>query len=104
VEFAKRNNVVLVLKGHGTIVTDGQQLSVNQTGNSGMATGGCGDVLTGLIASLLAQKLPAFEAARLGVHVHGMAGDLAAEELSKPGLIASDLLRRIGRAWCEMGV
>ncbi len=104
VEFAQRNNVILVLKGHGTIVTDGKRLSVNQTGNSGLATAGTGDVLTGIIAALLAQQIPAFEAARLGAHVHGIAGDVAAEELSKPGMIASDLLRRIGRAWCEMGV
>lgn len=104
VEFAQRYNVVLVLKGHHTIVTDGQRLSVNQTGNSGMATGGTGDVLTGVITALLAQKLSPFEAARLGVHVHGIAGDLAAEELSKPGMIASDLLRSLGRAWCEMGL
>lgn len=103
VEYARRNNVILVLKGHGTIVTDGQRLSVNSTGNSGLATGGTGDVLTGIIAALLAQQISAFEAARLGVHLHGVAGDIAAEELSKPGMIASDLLNRIGRAWCEMG-
>jgi ADP-dependent NAD(P)H-hydrate dehydratase len=102
IDFARRNNVILVLKGPGTIVTDGARLSVNDTGNSGLATGGTGDVLTGVIAALLAQ-LPAFEAARLGVHVHGLAGDLAAEERSKPGMIASDLLTRVGRAWCEMG-
>lgn len=104
VEFARRNEVVLVLKGHQTIITDGKRLAINQTGNSGLATGGTGDVLTGLITGLLAQGMTAFEAAQLGSHVHGLAGDLAAEELSKPGMIASDLLRRIGRAWCEMGV
>jgi ADP-dependent NAD(P)H-hydrate dehydratase len=104
VEFARKNNVVLVLKGHGTIITDGRKLAVNQTGNSGMATGGTGDVLTGLIASLLAQRLPAYEAARLGAHVHGMAGDIAAEEFSKPGLIASDVVRCLGRAWCDLGL
>ena len=104
VEFARRNNVILVLKGHDTVITDGRKLAVNQTGNSGMATGGTGDVLTGLIASLLAQGLPAFEAARLGAHVHGLAGDTAAEEFSKPGLIASDVLRCLGRAWCDLGL
>ena len=103
VEFAQRNHVTLVLKGYETIVTDGKQLSVNHTGNSGMATGGTGDVLTGIIAALLAQQLPAFEAARLAVHLHGIAGDIAAEKRSKPGMIASDLLSRIGRAWCEIG-
>lgn len=103
VEFARQNNVVVVLKGQGTIVTDGQRLWVNDTGNSGLATGGTGDVLTGVVAALLAQQLPPFEAAQLAVHVHGVAGDLAAEELSKPGMIASDLLSRVGRAWCELG-
>lgn len=101
-EFARENNVIVVLKGRGTVVTDGNRLSVNRTGNSGLATGGTGDVLTGIIAALLAQ-MPAFEAARLAVHVHGIAADLAAEERSKPGMIASDLLSRIGRAWCELG-
>jgi NAD(P)H-hydrate epimerase len=102
-EFAKINNVVLVLKGPGTIITDGNRLAINKTGNSGMATGGTGDVLTGVIAGLLAQKLLPFDAAHLAVYVHGLAGDLAAEERSKPGMIATDLLTRIGRAWCELG-
>lgn len=102
-EFAQKNHVVVVLKGCNTVVTDGTHVAINTTGNSGMATGGSGDVLTGVIAGLLAQGLPVFEAAHLGVHVHGLAGDLAAEELSKPGMIASDLPRFIGRAWCELG-
>ncbi|MFQ5735060.1 MAG: NAD(P)H-hydrate dehydratase, partial [Planctomycetaceae bacterium] len=93
VAYAAQNDVVLVLKGHGTLVTDGQRLAENTTGNSGMATGGSGDVLTGLLAALLAQGMPAFEAAQLAVHLHGLAGDLVAEELTQPGLIASDLPR-----------
>lgn len=97
--FARDHNVILVLKGQGTVITDGRQLAVNSTGNSGMATGGAGDVLTGLIAALLAQGLSAFAAAQLGVHLHGLAGDLAAEELSQPGLIASDLPRYLAAAW-----
>jgi NAD(P)H-hydrate epimerase len=99
VEFAQQKGVVLLLKGSGTIVTDGQRLAVNQTGNSGMATGGTGDVLTGLITALLGQGLPPFEAAQLGAHLHGLAGDLAAGDHSKPGLIASDLPRYLGAAW-----
>jgi ADP-dependent NAD(P)H-hydrate dehydratase len=99
VEFAATHKVILVLKGSGTVITDGKQVAINPTGNSGMATGGTGDVLTGLITALLAQGLPAFEAARLGVYLHGLAGDLAAEELSQPGLIASDLPRYLGAAW-----
>ncbi|WP_010585858.1 NAD(P)H-hydrate dehydratase [Schlesneria paludicola] len=100
--FAKTHNVILVLKGQNTVVTDGTRVAINTTGNSGMATGGTGDVLTGLLTALLAQGLPAFEAAHLGVYLHGLAGDLAAVEMSKQGLIASDLLRFLGRAWCDL--
>ncbi|MCC7421670.1 MAG: NAD(P)H-hydrate dehydratase [Planctomycetaceae bacterium] len=99
VRFAGERGVILLLKGRRTLITDGKRLAVNSTGNSGMATGGTGDVLTGLIASLVAQGLESFHAARLGAHLHGLAGDLAAEELSEPGLIASDLPRYLGRAW-----
>jgi NAD(P)H-hydrate epimerase len=83
---------VVVLKGHRTIVTDGERVSFNQTGNPGMATGGSGDSLTGIITALLAQGMSAWEAARLGVHVHGLAGDLAAAELGQVALIASDII------------
>ncbi|MGE3316557.1 MAG: NAD(P)H-hydrate dehydratase, partial [Planctomycetaceae bacterium] len=102
IEFARRTEVILVLKGQHSIVTDGERIAVNTTGNSGMATGGTGDVLTGVIASLLAQGMTPFEAAQLGVHWHGLAGDLAAAELSEPGMIASDLPRYLGRAWHEL--
>jgi len=83
---------VVVLKGAGTLVCDGRRLYTNRTGNPGMATGGSGDVLTGLIAALLAQGLAPFEAAALGVHLHGLAGDLAAAELGQVSLTAADLL------------
>lgn len=98
-EFAAAHRVVVVLKGQGTIITDGDRVAVNRTGNPGLATGGTGDVLTGLIAALLAQGLEPFEAAQLGAHLHGLAGDLAAAELSQPGLIASDLPRFLTLAW-----
>ncbi|MBI4341252.1 MAG: NAD(P)H-hydrate dehydratase [Candidatus Omnitrophica bacterium] len=95
-EFAVKHKVVLVLKGHETVVAGpGGELYVNDTGNPGMATGGCGDVLTGMIAALLGQKLPLFDAARLGVYVHGLAGDLVAKERGEIGLLASDLADRI---------
>ena len=84
--------LVLLLKGAGTVVTDGRRGRVNRTGNPGMATGGSGDVLTGLLAALLAQGLAPFEAACLAAHLHGRAGDLAAEQLSQAALIATDLL------------
>lgn len=92
-DFAIRGNIIVVLKGHRTIVTDGHNLYTNDTGNPGMATGGSGDVLTGIITALLGQGLTPFEAAQLGVHVHGLAGDLAAEVRGQVSLIASDLLQ-----------
>jgi NAD(P)H-hydrate epimerase len=98
-DFAHRNGIVLVLKGHRTVITDGTQLALNATGNPGMATGGTGDVLTGLITSLLCQQLAPYDAARLGCHVHGLAGDLAADELGQISLIASDLVKYLPMAW-----
>ena len=98
-DFAAKHKVVVVLKGAGTVVTDGDRVFVNSTGNSGMATGGSGDVLTGIIAAQIGQGLSLFDAARLAVHLHGTAGDLAASETSERGLIASDLLRFLGPAW-----
>jgi len=97
--FAADHNVVLVLKGHGTIVTDGRRVFVNGTGNPGMATGGTGDVLTGLIAALLGQRLEPFAAAQLGVYLHGRAGDLARDALGETALIASDLIDYLPRAF-----
>jgi ADP-dependent NAD(P)H-hydrate dehydratase len=90
---------VVVLKGHNTVVTDGTRFSINRTGNPGMATGGSGDVLTGIITALLCQGLEPFDAARLGVHVHGLAGDLAAEELGQVSMIASDLINFLPKAF-----
>jgi NAD(P)H-hydrate epimerase len=90
--FARDHKAIVVLKGHGTLVTDGQRLFRNTTGNPGMATGGTGDVLTGLIAALLGQGLEPFAAAQVGVYLHGRAGDLARDQLGEVGLIATDLL------------
>ncbi|HMC09736.1 MAG TPA: NAD(P)H-hydrate dehydratase [Pirellulaceae bacterium] len=92
-QLASEHNVIIVLKGHRTIITDGTQTAENTTGNPGMATGGTGDVLTGIITALVCQGLSPFAAAVLGAHVHGLAGDLAAAELGQVSLIASDLLR-----------
>jgi ADP-dependent NAD(P)H-hydrate dehydratase len=92
VAFAQAHGCVVVLKGQGTVVTDGRRVYVNTTGSPGMATGGTGDVLTGVIAALLGQHLPAFEAAQLGVHVHGLAGDLARDAVGEVSMIATDLL------------
>lgn len=90
--FALRYNLVLVLKGHRSIVTDGEAFFENETGNPGMATAGSGDVLTGIIASFIAQGLSSFDAAKFAVYVHGLAGDLAAEEKTEICLVASDLI------------
>jgi NAD(P)H-hydrate epimerase len=97
--FASDYQVVLVLKGHGTIVTDGRRVYQNTTGNPGMATGGTGDVLTGLIAALLGQGLEPFAAAQLGVYLHGLAGDLARDDLGEVSLIASDLVNYLPKVF-----
>lgn len=97
-EMALRTGAVLLVKGHETVITDGLQLAYNTTGNPGMATGGCGDVLTGVITALLCQGLSPFDAARLGAHVHGLAGDYAAGAYGMVGMIARDLLRRLPAA------
>jgi ADP-dependent NAD(P)H-hydrate dehydratase len=98
-ELASENQIVIVLKGHRTIITDGQQTAENTTGNPGMATGGTGDVLTGIITALICQGLSPFDAAVLATHVHGLAGDLAAKELGQVSLIASDLLKYLPAAF-----
>ena len=81
VDLAGRCGVVLVLKGHNTLITDGQHRAINGTGNPGMATGGTGDVLAGLIGGLLSKGVGHYEAARMGAYLCGMAGDLAFEEM-----------------------
>lgn len=102
-DFARRFGVVLVLKGAGTIVTDGARIYRNTTGNPGMATGGTGDVLTGLIAALIAQKMDAFDAAVLGVWVHGRAGDNVAEVFGEVSLTAADLPNAFPAAFTDDG-
>jgi NAD(P)H-hydrate epimerase len=101
--FALEYGVILVLKGARTIVTDGQRLYVNETGNPGMATGGAGDVLTGVIAALLGQKLPPFDAAQLGVYAHGFAGDIARDQNGEAGLIAGDIVDALADAFDHLG-
>lgn len=99
IELAARLNLVLVLKGHRTLITDGHTHYHNTTGNPGMATGGSGDVLTGVITALICQGLAPLAAARLGVFAHGLAGDLAADKIGQVGLIARDLLEHLPAAW-----
>ena len=96
-EFAHQNNVVCVLKGHQTVVTDGTSTYINTTGNPGMATGGSGDVLAGMIGALLEQvkSKSALNAAAAGVYLHGCAGDRAALKKTQAGLLADDIAEQI---------
>lgn len=97
--FVEQHPCVLVLKGPKTIVAQkNQKMYVNPTGNSGMATAGSGDVLSGMIAALLAQGIEGFEAAKVGVYWHGLAGDLAAKDKTRASMIASDIIEKIPEA------
>lgn len=97
--FAQQHQAIVVLKGARTIVAEpGGQMAVCPTGNPGMASAGMGDVLTGIITGLLAQGLAPWDAAQVGVYVHGLAGDLAAAHLGQAGLIASDVISAIPQA------
>ncbi|HCO93346.1 MAG TPA: NAD(P)H-hydrate dehydratase [Phycisphaerales bacterium] len=91
-QLAQRTNTIVVLKGAGTVVTDGEKVYINKTGNPGMATAGSGDVLTGVITALLGQGLSNFDAAVLGVYIHGLAGDIAAEKFGRVSLITTDII------------
>jgi ADP-dependent NAD(P)H-hydrate dehydratase / NAD(P)H-hydrate epimerase len=102
-EFCIRNGVYLVLKGAQTCVCGPDGVCYfNTTGNPGMATGGSGDVLTGLILGLLAQKYSSRDACLLGVYVHGLAGDLAAAKNEFEALIAGDIAKNIGKAFKKL--
>ncbi|MDR0336057.1 MAG: NAD(P)H-hydrate dehydratase [Planctomycetaceae bacterium] len=97
-DFAGRHGIVLILKGHETIITNGEIIALNPTGNPGMATGGSGDVLTGILAALLAQGLVPLDAARLGVFLHGLAGDFAANRLGEESVTATSIIKFIPKA------
>jgi NAD(P)H-hydrate epimerase len=96
--FAKRTGCIVLLKGQHTIITDGDRVHVNTTGNPGMAIPGAGDVLTGFITALIAQKFTLFDAARLGAHLHGMAGDLVRDRQGEVGILATDLIDALPQA------
>lgn len=107
VDFAARHGVILVLKGAGTVVSDGARVYVNDTGNPGMATAGAGDVLAGLAGAFLGRKgdillFPPFLAAALAVRLHGRAGDLAAAELGQTALTATDIAAHLPAAIREV--
>lgn len=95
--FSREWNCILLLKGHRTCITDGTTGYRNETGNPGMAVGGSGDVLAGIIVSLLGQRLKPLEAAACAAWLHGAAGDLCAEEIGQYGMLPTDMLTRIPR-------
>lgn len=98
-EFAVKTNTTVLIKGHNSIIASPRgEVHINPTGNNGMATGGSGDVLTGVIASFMGQGLDGYKAAVLGAFIHGLAGDIAAEELGFFGMIAGDILERVPKA------
>ncbi|MBE6977095.1 MAG: NAD(P)H-hydrate dehydratase [Ruminococcaceae bacterium] len=97
VTAAKELNCIILLKGHQTLITDGETVYQNQTGNPGMATGGSGDVLAGVIVSLIGQGLDPLEATAAAAWLHGKAGDLCAAEIGQYGMLPTDLLCALPR-------
>jgi len=99
-DFAQKYQIIVVLKGHYTnIITPEGYIYINTTGNQGMATAGSGDVLTGIILGLLTKGYAPESAAKLGVYLHGLAGDYALEKESHESLIASDIIENLGKAF-----
>lgn len=96
-EMARDLGCVVLLKGHGTVITDGEITYINPTGNPGMAVGGSGDVLAGIIGSFLGQGLHPLEAAACGAWVHGAAGDICAREIGQYGMLPTDMLHVLPR-------
>lgn len=95
--MARNLGVIVLLKGHETVITDGKRCYRNPSGNPGMATGGSGDVLAGIITALLGQGVPPLEAAACGAWLHGAAGDICAKEIGQYGMLPSDMLRVLPR-------
>ena len=96
-DFAQKYGCILLLKGHRTVITDGDRHYINTTGNPGMATGGSGDVLAGILVSLLGQGIPTLEAAACAAFLHGKAGDLCAADLGQYGMLPSDMVEVLPR-------
>jgi ADP-dependent NAD(P)H-hydrate dehydratase len=101
IRFAQHTGTVVVLKGAGTVITDGEKLYINKTGNPGMATAGSGDVLTGVITALIGQGLSNFDAAVMGVYIHGLAGDIAVEKIGQVSLMATDIIESLPDAFLK---
>ena len=96
-QLARALGCIVLLKGHETVITDGTVCYLNQTGNPGMAVGGSGDVLSGIITALVGQKIPPLEAAACGAWLHGAAGDLCAEALGQYGMLPTEMLEALPR-------
>jgi len=97
VEASRDLGAVIVLKGYNTVITDSETVYINPTGNPGMAVGGSGDVLAGMIVGLIGQKIPVLEAAACAVWLHGTAGDVCAREIGQYGMLPSDMLQVVSR-------
>ena len=97
VEMARELGCILLLKGHRTVITDGETIYINHTGNPGMAVGGSGDVLAGIIVSLLGQGIDPLKAAACAAWLHGAAGDLCADEIGQYGMIPDDMVAALPR-------
>ena len=102
IAFSKQNNLVIVMKGAPTYVIDGETIYKNTTGNAALATAGTGDVLTGMITSLLAQSYEPVDAAIIGVYLHGLTADIALPETGYQSFIASDIIDRLGKAYLSL--
>lgn len=102
ITFSKQNNLVIVMKGAPTFIIDGETIYENTTGNAALATAGTGDVLTGMITSLLAQCYEPIDAAILGVYLHGLTADIALPKTGYQAFIASDVIKNIGKAYLSL--
>lgn len=100
-DFAKKHQVILLIKGAHSMIIGKENITINSTGNPGMATAGSGDVLSGVIGSLMAQGYASEKAAVLGVYLHGKAGDLMANKYSEQSLIAGDLIKGLKKGWYD---
>ncbi|MEO8759963.1 MAG: ADP/ATP-dependent (S)-NAD(P)H-hydrate dehydratase, partial [Bacteroidia bacterium] len=99
IKKAKEYGVVIVLKGHKTLVTFAGKSYINTTGNAGLAKGGSGDALTGIITSFLAQGYEPFNAAKQGVYIHGLAADIALKHQSMESMLITDVIECLGKAF-----
>lgn len=102
IRLTRQHKLILVLKGAPTFITDGSSLFENTTGNAALATGGTGDVLTGMITGFLAQGYGPLDAAKLGVYLHGQTADLALPETGTESFVASDVMRYLGKAFLSI--